>query len=188
MKLSKKSPIRIHGTTILAMRAPEVQVAVVASDGQTTLQNTIVKSKTNKVRRIYDDRVLVGFAGATADAITLFEKFEGKLREHNGQLRRAAVELTKAWRTDRVLRRLEALLAAVNDETLLLISGSGDVMEPDDEIIGLGSGGAYALAAAKALREETDLPITQIAEKALMIAGTIDIYTNQELSMEVLEW
>jgi len=179
---------KLKATTILALRSPKERKAVIAGDGQATLENTIVKSKAKKVRKIYDGKVLVGFAGATADAITLFERFEGKLKEYGGNLKRAAVELTKDWRTDRVLRRLEALMVVADHESLLLISGAGEVLEPDEEMIGLGSGGAYALAAAKALREETDLSIAQIAEKALKIAGSIDVYTNQNITMEELEW
>ncbi len=161
---------------------------MIASDGQATLNNVVLKSTAKKVRKIYNDQVLVGFAGATADAITLFERFESKLKEFGGNLKRAAVELTKDWRTDRVLRRLEAMMAVVNAEALLLISGGGDVIEPDDEMVGLGSGGAYALAAAKALRQNTQLPIEEIARKALEIAGSLDIYTNQHISVETLQW
>lgn len=161
---------------------------MIASDGQATLNNVVIKSTAKKVRKIYNDQVLVGFAGATADAITLFERFENKLKEFGGNLKRAAVELTKDWRTDRVLRRLEAMMAVANSEALLLISGAGDVIEPDDELVGLGSGGAYALAAAKALRANTKLPIEEIARKALEIAGSLDIYTNQHISIEKLEW
>lgn len=179
---------RIHGTTILAIRSARERRAVIASDGQATLNNVVLKSTAKKVRKIYNDQVLVGFAGATADAITLFERFESKLKEFGGNLKRAAVELTKDWRTDRVLRRLEAMMVVANAEGLLLISGAGDVLEPDDEMIGLGSGGAYALAAAKALRQNTQLPIVEIARKALEIAGALDIYTNQHISIETLEW
>lgn len=178
----------IHGTTILAIRSVQERCAVIASDGQATLSNVVIKSTAKKVRKIYNDQVLVGFAGATADAITLFERFESKLKEFSGNLKRAAVELTKDWRTDRVLRRLEAMMAVANSESLLLISGAGDVIEPDDELVGLGSGGAYALAAAKALRQNTKLPIEEIARKALEIAGSLDIYTNQHISIEKLEW
>jgi len=178
----------LTGTTILAIRSEEERRAVIVSDGQTTFQNTVLKQRTRKVRKIYDGQVLVGFAGATADALTLFERFEAKLQEYSGNLRRAAVELTKDWRTDRVLRRLEALMAVAGRETLLLISGSGDVIEPDDGILGLGSGGPYALAAARALRAETELPIREIAEKALKIAADIDVYTNAELMIEELVW
>lgn len=180
--------MKIHGTTILALRDTEARCAVVASDGQATMGTMVVKSTTKKARRIYDDKVLTGFAGATADAITLFERFEGKLKQYSGNLTRAAVELTKDWRTDRVLRRLEALLVVVNAEALLTISGAGDVMEPDDGVIALGSGGGYALAAARALKQETDLPIRAIAEKALRIAAGLDIYTNDQITVEVLEW
>jgi len=148
----------------------------------------VVKSTTKKARRLYDDRVLTGFAGATADAITLFERFEGKLKEYSGNLTRAAVELTKDWRTDRALRRLEALLVVVDAEALLTVSGAGDVMEPDDGVIALGSGGGYALAAARALKQETDLSIQQVAEKALQIAAGLDIYTNDQITIEVLKW
>ncbi len=162
--------------------------AVIAADGQTTMNTIVIKSTTRKVRKIYDDKVLVGFAGSTADSMTLFERFEGKLKEFGGNLKRSAVELTKDWRTDRVLRRLEALMAVANQEGLLMISGSGDVIEPDDEMIGLGSGGAYALAAAKALRQETKLPIREIAQKSLEIAGALDIYTNQKIVVEELSW
>lgn len=179
---------KIEGTTILAVRSEEERRVVIAGDGQATLNNTIIKAHANKIRRLYDDRVLVGFAGATADAITLFERFEGKLKEHGGKLLRAAVELTKNWRTDRVLRKLEALMAVGNEETLLLVSGSGDVMEPDDAIVALGSGGPYALAAAKALREATDLPVTEVARRSLLIASAIDVYTNDNIYLEELSW
>jgi ATP-dependent HslUV protease subunit HslV len=178
----------VRNTTILAIRSAHERRAVIASDGQATLSNVVIKSTAKKVRKIYNDQVLVGFAGATADAITLFERFEHKLKEFGGNLKRAAVELTKDWRTDRVLRRLEAMMAVANSEALLLISGAGDVIEPDDEMIGLGSGGAYALAAAKALRQNTHLPIEEIARKALEIAASLDIYTNQHISLEQLEW
>jgi ATP-dependent HslUV protease subunit HslV len=180
--------MRVIGTTILAIRSEEERRAVIAADGQTTMNDQIIKSTTKKIRKIYDDQVLVGFAGATADSLTLFERFEGKLKEYGGNLKRAAVELTKDWRTDRVLRRLEAVMAVASREGLLLISGSGDVLEPDEGMIGLGSGGGFALAAAKALRAETQLSIREIAEKALHIAGSIDVYTNQEIMLEELEW
>lgn len=175
-------------TTILAIHSPEERRAVIASDGQATLNNTIIKAHAKKIRKIYDGQVLVGFSGATADAFTLFERFEGKLQQYGGNLVRAAVELTKDWRTDRVLRRLEALLAVADREALLLISGSGEVMEPDDGIVALGSGGPYALAAAKALRGATDLPIVEVARRALEIAGEIDIYTNRNIYLEELSW
>jgi ATP-dependent HslUV protease subunit HslV len=180
--------MHIRGTTILAIRSEEERKAVIAADGQATLNNQIIKSKIRKVHKIYNDQVLVGFAGTTADSLTLFERFEGKLKDCSGNLKKAAVELTKDWRTDRVLRRLEALMAVANHQGLLLISGSGDVLEPDEGMVGLGSGGMHALAAAKALRQETRLPIREIAEKALKIAASIDVYTNQEITVEELEW
>lgn len=180
--------MKIHGTTIIALRSDDEKRAVIAADGQATMNNQIIKSSTRKIRRIYDDQVLVGFAGATADSLTLFERFEGKLKEYSGNLRRAAVELTKDWRTDRVLRRLEALMAVAGKDGLLLISGTGDVIEPDDALIGLGSGGAYAQSAAIALRNETDLSISEIARKSLEIASAIDVYTNDQIVMEELTW
>jgi ATP-dependent HslUV protease subunit HslV len=170
------------------MRSLQERKAVIAADGQATMNTIVIKSTTRKVRKIYDDKVLVGFAGSTADSMTLFERFEGKLKEFGGNLRRSAVELTKDWRTDRVLRRLEAVMAVANQDGLLMISGSGDVIEPDDEMIGLGSGGAYALAAAKALQQETKLSIREIAHKSLEIAGALDIYTNQKIVVEELSW
>lgn len=179
---------KLEATTILAIRSSKEKRAVIASDGQATMENTIIKSKAKKIRKIYDGKVLVGFAGATADAITLFERFEGKLKEYNGNLKRAAVELTKDWRTDKVLRRLEALLAVVDKEALFLISGAGEVMEPDEGIVAIGSGGAYAHSAAKALSEETELPIAKIAKRALKIAASIDIYTNDNITIAELEW
>ncbi len=179
---------RVHGTTILAIRSVAERRTVIACDGQATLNNIVLKRTTKKVRRIYNEQVLVGFAGATADAITLFERFERKLKEFGGNLKRAAVELTKDWRTDRALRRLEAMLVVADANALLLVSGAGDVIEPDDEIIGLGSGGPYALAAAKALRENTQLPVREIARQALEIAATLDIYTNQQITIEELAW
>ncbi len=178
----------IHGTTILALHDPEAKRAVIASDGQATMNNMVVKANTKKIRRLYNGQVLTGFAGATADAITLFERFEGKLKEYSGNLVRAAVELTKDWRTDRALRRLEALLVALDAEAMLTISGAGDVMEPDDGVIALGSGAGYALAAARALRAETDLDIRAIAEKSMHIAAALDVYTNDRISLEALEW
>ena len=178
----------IRHTTILAIHSPENGHAVMASDGQATMDTTVIKKTTRKIYRLHEDRVLVGFAGATADCLALLEKFEGKLKKHNGQLRRSAVELTKEWRTDRVLRHLEAILVAVSEEGLLMISGSGDVLEPDGGVIGVGSGGSYALAAAKALLAETDLPLDDMARRALLIAGEIDIYTNDQISLEEINW
>jgi ATP-dependent HslUV protease, peptidase subunit HslV len=147
---------------------------------------TIMKSKAKKVRRLHQDRVLAGFAGSTADALTLFDKFESKLQEYNGVLRRAAVELAKDWRTDRVLRRLEAMLIVLDKDTTFLLSGNGDLIEPDDGIVAIGSGGPYALAAARALAGNTDLDARAIAEKAMAIAGEICIYTNATIALEEL--
>lgn len=178
----------MHATTVIALHDPEARCAVVGSDGQATMNTLILKANTRKVRTIYDNKVLTGFAGSTADAITLFERFEGKLREYSGNLVRAAVELTKDWRTDRALRRLEALLVVANEENLLTISGAGDVMEPDDGVVGLGSGGGYAMAAARALRRETDLDLKTVAEKSLLIAAELDIYTNDHIHVEALKW
>jgi len=178
----------LRATTILAIHAPGERRAVIASDGQATLDTTVIKRTTKKVYRLYDDRVLVGFAGATADCLALLDKFEGKLKKHEGRLHRAAVELTKEWRTDRVLRHLEAILVAASEDGLLMISGSGDVLSPDDGILGVGSGGPYALAAAKALRSVADLPIADVAQRALSIAAEIDIYTNTEISVEEISW
>lgn len=174
----------LHGTTILSVRrADEV---VVAGDGQVTLGNTVLKGNARKVRRLYKDQVLAGFAGATADAFTLFERFEGKLDQHSGQLTRAAVELAKDWRTDRTLRRLEALLVVADRQVTLVITGTGDVMEPEHSLIAVGSGGPYAQAAAQALYENSDLSAHEIAIRALKIAGDICIYTNHEQTLESL--
>jgi ATP-dependent HslUV protease subunit HslV len=177
-------PEAFHATTILAVRAGGR--LVVAGDGQVSLGQTVMKHNARKVRRLYQGRVLAGFAGATADAFTLFEKFELKLDAVNGNLRRAAVELAKDWRTDRMLRRLEALLVVADAESTLLISGSGDVVEPDDGIIAIGSGGNYALAAAKALAKHTTLDARAIAEEAMRIAASICVFTNEHLVFEEL--
>ncbi len=155
-------------------------------DGQVTVGNTIMKGTAKKIRRLYKDTVLAGFAGATADAFTLFERFEGKLEKHSGHLLRSAVELTKDWRTDRVLRRLEALLCVADEETSLVISGSGDVIEPEHGVIAIGSGGQFALAAARALEENTQLGASEIVEQALGIAADICIYTNHNFTIEEL--
>jgi len=157
-----------------------------AGDGQVTLGETVIKQRAKKVRRLYKDRILAGFAGATADAFTLFERFEGKLEQYNGNLLRSAVELAKDWRTDRVLRRLEALLLVADREHSLIISGTGDVVEPDDGIVGIGSGGPYAEAAARALAKHSGLSAREIAEEAMKIAASLCIYTNQEIVLEEL--
>ena len=173
-----------HGTTILAVRH-KGQVVVVG-DGQVSLGQTVLKHSARKVRKLYHDRVIAGFAGATADAFTLFEKFEAKLEQYNGNLKRAAVELAKDWRTDRVLRRLDALLIVADTEDSLVISGSGDVVEPDDGAIAIGSGGNYALAAARVLIKHTQLGARAIAEEAMHTAATICVYTNDQLTFEEL--
>ena len=173
-----------HGTTILSVR--KNKEIVVGGDGQVTLGNTVMKGNAKKVRRLYNNQVLAGFAGATADAFTLFEKFEAKLEKHSGHLTRSAVELAKDWRTDKILRNLEALLVVVDKDTSLTISGNGDVIEPEDNIIAIGSGGPYAQAAAKALVENTNLNAQEIVKKALGIAANICIYTNTNLTIESL--
>lgn len=172
-----------HGTTIVSVRRDGT--VALGGDGQVTMGDKIVKGNARKVRRLHGGRVLAGFAGGTADAFTLFEYFERKLEQHN-QLKRAAIELARDWRSDRVLRRLEALLAVADHDALLLISGTGDVIEPERELLAIGSGGAYAQAAAHALLENTDLDARSIVEKALEIAGDICIYTNDQLTIEVL--
>jgi len=174
----------VRSTTILAVRH-KGKVAV-AGDGQVSFGETVIKHTAKKVRRIYSDRVVVGFAGAAADAITLFTKFEQKLEEYNGNLPRAAVELAKDWRTDRVLRRLEALLVVVDREHAFVISGTGDVIEPDDGIIGIGSGGPYAAAAARALVRFTDLDAKRIVDEAMRIAASICVHTNDQITIEEL--
>jgi ATP-dependent HslUV protease subunit HslV len=174
--------MEIRGTTILAV-SRDGRVAM-AGDGQVTMGATVLKQTARKIRRLHEDRVLAGFAGATADAMTLFEKFEGKLSEHRGNLRRAAVELAKEWRTDRVLRRLEAVMVVTDGRDLMLLSGSGDVVEPDDGVIGVGSGGPFALAAARAMLLHTSRPAVEIAREALRIASGICIYTNDNVVVE----
>jgi len=173
-----------HGTTIVSVRRG-AQVAM-GGDGQVTLGNVVVKATARKVRRLYNDRILAGFAGATADAFTLFERFEAKLEKHQGNLLRSAVELAKDWRTDRMLRRLEAMLAVADRDVSLLITGTGDVLEPERGIVAMGSGGSYAQAAAIALLEHTDLAPADIVKKSLEIAGDICIYTNQNHVVETL--
>ena len=177
-----------HGTTIVCVRreTPEgVQVAI-GGDGQVTLGHIVVKGTARKVRKLHHDRVLAGFAGATADAFTLFERFEAKLDKHQGHLVRAAIELTRDWRTDRVLRRLEAMLAVADRSAALIITGNGDVLEPEHGLIAIGSGGPYAQAAARALLEHTELPPADIVKKALTLAGDLCIYTNQSHTIESL--
>lgn len=173
-------------TTILSVRR-EGQV-VLGGDGQVSLGNTIMKGNARKVRRLYKNQVIAGFAGGTADAFTLFERFEAKLEAHNGQLVRAAVELAKDWRTDRALRRLEALLAVADKEASLIITGNGDVIQPEDDLIAIGSGGPFAQSAARALLENTDLDARTIVEKGLIIAGDICVFTNQNHTIETLEY
>jgi len=174
-----------HGTTILSVRRGNV--VALGGDGQVTLGTIVVKSTARKVRKLYRDQVLAGFAGATADAFTLFERFEAKLEKHQGHLVRAAIELTKDWRTDRVLRRLEAMLAVADREASLIITGNGDVLEPEHGIVSIGSGGAYAHASARALLANTELAPQDVVKKSLAIAGELCIYTNQNHIIETLE-
>jgi len=174
-----------HGTTILSARRGN-RVAL-GGDGQVTLGNIVVKATARKVRRLYQDRILAGFAGGTADAFTLFERFEAKLDKHQGHLVRSAVELAKDWRTDRILRRLEAMLAVADRESSLIITGNGDVLEPEFGLVAIGSGGAYAQSAARALLENTELAPADIVKKALTIAGDLCIYTNQSHVIETLD-
>lgn len=173
---------QFHGTTIVSVRRNN-HVAI-GGDGQVSMGNTIVKSNARKIRRLYHDEVIAGFAGATADAFTLFELFEAKLEKHQGNLMRAAVELAKDWRTDKILRRLEALLAIADKRTSLIISGNGDVIEPEENIIAIGSGGNYALASAKALFFNTDLNAREIVKKSLEIAASICVYTNTNMLID----
>jgi len=177
--------IQLHGTTILSVRR-DSQVAL-GGDGQVTLGAVVAKASARKIRRLYHDKILAGFAGGTADAFTLFERFEGKLEKHHGHLMRSAVELAKDWRTDRVLRRLEAMLIVADKETTLIITGAGDVIEPELGLAAIGSGGSYAHSAARALLENTDLEAQEIVKKSLSIAGDLCIYTNQNHSIDVLE-
>src|SRR6184192_328772 len=174
-----------HGTTILSVRRDGA--VALGGDGQVTLGNVVIKATAKKIRRLYHDKVLAGFAGATADAFTLFERFEAKLEKHQGHLTRSAVELAKDWRSDRVLRRLEAMLAIADRTTSLVITGAGDVLEPEFGIVAIGSGGPYAQAAAKALLENTQLGARDIVERALAIAADLCIYTNHQRTIEVLE-
>ncbi len=172
------------GTTVLAVRRPGA--VAMGGDGQVTLGNTVLKGNARKVRRLYHERVIAGFAGGTADAFTLFERFEGKLEQHHGNLTRAAVELAKDWRTDRSLRRLEALLLIADERTSLVVSGTGDVIEPEHDAIAIGSGGPFALAAARALLENTELDARAVVERAMALAADICIYTNRNLTVEEL--
>ncbi|MBN2461868.1 MAG: ATP-dependent protease subunit HslV [Candidatus Cloacimonetes bacterium] len=172
----------MRGTTIIGIKRD--RHAVIAGDGQVTLGNTVIKSSAQKIRKLSEGQVIAGFAGATADAFTLFDKFEAKLKECKGNLKRAAVELAKDWRSDRILRRLEAMIIVADSTSLLLISGTGDVLEPDDGMMAIGSGGSYALAAARAYSEDPELTLRQIAEKSLQIAADICIYTNRNITLE----
>lgn len=174
----------LRSTTIVCVKKGD-KIAI-AGDGQVTLGATALKHTANKLRRIYNDSVVVGFAGSTADAITLFDKFEAKLQEFRGNLRRSAVELGKDWRTDRILRRLEALLIVADKESMFLISGSGDIIEPDDDVIAIGSGGPFAQAAAKALIKHSELELKEIVKQSLIIASEICIYTNDNIVIEEL--
>lgn len=174
----------LHGTTILALR--HQGKVVLAGDGQVSMNNTVIKHKARKVRRIFNDRILVGFAGATADAMNLSERLEAKLERYNGNLTRSAVELARDWRTDKLLRRLEALMIAADPQNLFLVSGTGDVIEPDEGVIGIGSGGVAAQAAATALVQHTTLDARQVAEAAMRIAAGLCVYTNQYLTLEEL--
>ena len=174
-----------HGTTILAVRHKDK--AAVAGDGQVTLNNTIIKHKAKKVRKIYNDRIIVGFAGATADALNLSERLEAKLERYNGNLTRSAVELARDWRTDKYLRRLEAIMIAVDESNMFVISGNGDVIEPDENVMGIGSGGAGAQAAATALIRHADMDAADIVKEAMKIAGSICAFTNEVVTIEELK-
>ena len=179
-----QTPLDFHGTTILSVRRG-ANVSM-GGDGQVTFGNVVIKATARKVRRLYQDRILAGFAGATADAFTLFERFEAKLDKHQGNLMRSAVELAKDWRTDRMLRRLEAMLAVADRETSLMITGTGDVLEPERGLLAIGSGGAYAQAAAMALLDHSELGPEDIVKRSLAIAGELCIYTNQNVIIETL--
>ena len=177
---------QLDGTTILSVRRGSK--VVIGGDGQVSQGNTVLKGNARKVRRLYKDQVLAGFAGGTADAFTLYERFEEQLEKYHGKLTRAAVELAKLWRTERALRRLEALLVVADQETSLIVTGNGDVIEPEDDIMAIGSGGSYALAAARALLNNTELDAREIVEKGLTIAGDICVYTNQQQTIEELNF
>ncbi|MGC8861166.1 MAG: ATP-dependent protease subunit HslV [Armatimonadota bacterium] len=182
--MGKTTMAEMHGTTVVAVKK-NGKVAI-AGDGQVTLENTIMKHKARKVRRLYEDRVLMGFAGSVADAQALADKFEAKLKEAHGNLRRAVIEFAKDWRTDRILRRLEAMMIVADREYLLVISGSGEVIEPDEGVAAIGSGGGFAAAAAKALVRNTDLTPREIVEQAMHIAADICVYTNHEITVDEL--
>ena len=184
MKTTETTKMKVRSTTVLAVIRNGM--TVMAGDGQVSMDKLVLKHKTRKVRTLLDGRVLAGFAGSTADALTLFEKFETKLKEYGGGLVRAAVELAKDWRTDRVLRRLEALLLVADRQQILLITGTGDVIEPDSGVMAIGSGGPYAHAAARALLDHTDLPADQVAEHSLRIAADMCVFTNQQIVLERL--
>jgi ATP-dependent HslUV protease subunit HslV len=183
MPMKQKSAL-IHGTTVLCVRRENK--VVMAGDGQVTIGESVFKQNARKVRRLFDDKVLAGFAGSTADALSLFSRFEGKLQEHHGNLARAAVELAKDWRTDRLLRHLDALLLVADAKSTFLLSGNGDIIEPDDGICAIGSGGSFALSAARALAKHTKLSAKEIAQEAMRIASEICIFTNGNFSMEEL--
>jgi len=174
----------MHATTVLCVR--QKGKLVMGADGQVTFQNTVLKHKTKKIRRLYNEKILAGFAGATSDAFSLFQRFEAKLEEYNGNISRAAVELSKDWRTDKILRRLEAMLIVANEEKMYILSGTGDIIEPDENVLAIGSGGPYALAAALALSRDTQLDARVIVEKSLEIASDICIYTNKNFTIEEL--
>jgi ATP-dependent HslUV protease, peptidase subunit HslV len=180
-----ENKLKMRGTTVLALRH-KGKIAL-AGDGQVTLGDTVMKHSAKKVRKLYKDQIIAGFAGATADAFTLFERFESKLEQYHGNLSRAAVELAKDWRTDRMLRRLEALLIVADPQHILVLSGTGDIIEPDDEVAAIGSGGPFALAAAKALIQHSDLDAKEIVLEAMRIAAEICIYTNNQIVLEELE-
>ena len=181
---TKTKQKKILSTTVLCVRHNDS--VVIGADGQVSLGETTLKHGAKKVRRLYNEKVLAGFAGSTSDAFSLFQRFEGKLEEYNGNISRAAIELSKEWRTDKVLRRLEAMLIIANNERLFILSGSGDVIEPDEDVLAIGSGGPFAMAAALALKRYSDLDAKAIVEKALDIAGDICIYTNKNFTIEVL--
>lgn len=177
----------IVASTILALRSAEGRLAVMACDGQATMESRVVKAAARKVHRIHGGRVLAGFSGGTADGTTLLERLEAKLAIH-GALRPAAIELSRDWRTDRALRRLEAVVVAVSEEAVFLLTGDGDVIEPDDGLVGIGSGGGYAVSAARALLRHARLPVTEVAQEALRIAAELDIYTNDCVTVETVTW